>query len=154
MGGGVSRPDMGDMNMTTQQTSEIMKTHDFCDHGLLDLTANQWKEFCRRVLVPMAEGDARSMNKALELLVRGNLGGYTLRMEKIQLKRTAEILADQMIADYDFLPENKSYYVDMLKAEYFGLMLTLLDKHAIIQHGISTRAGKLDLFTYKPVQQI
>jgi len=141
--------------MTTQQTSEIMETHDFkCDHGLLEITAGQWQEFCRKSLVPMAEGNARSMNKALELLVRGNLGGYTLRMEHKQLQRTAEILADHMIACFDLKNERRDFYVHAMKVEYFELMPTLLDKHATVKHGISTRAGKLDLFTYNPVQQI
>ena len=124
------------------------------DAQSFDLSIGQWKEFCRKSLVPMAEGNARSMNKALELLVRGNLGGYTLRMEDEQTRRIAKILADQMIAYFDLCPKRTEYYVSGLAQCYQELMVSMLDKHAIVKHGIANRAGKLDLFTYKPVQQI
>ena len=119
-----------------------------------DLTAGQWKEFCRKVLYPMAEGNARSMNKALELLVRGNLGGYTLRMENEKVKSVANVLADHMIAYFDLSTQSREYYVSVLAENYQELMVSMLDKHAIVKNGLANRAGKLDLFTYKPVHQI
>ena len=119
-----------------------------------DLTAGQWKEFCRKVLYPMAEGNARSMNKALELLVRGNLGGYTLRMENEKVERVANILACHMIAYFDLCPKRTEYYVSVLAENYQELMVSMLDKHAIVKNGIANRAGERDYFNCKPVHQI
>lgn len=124
------------------------------DAQSFDLSIGQWKEFCRKVLVPMAEGNARSMNKALELLVRGNLGGYTLRMENDKVDSVANVLADHMIAYFDLSTQSREYYVGGLAQDYQELMVSMLDKHAIVKNGIANRAGELDLFTYKPVHQI
>lgn len=122
--------------------------------ALFDLQAHQWEWFCREWLVPMAEGNARSMNKALELLVRGNLGGYTLRMENEKVKSVANVLADHMIAYFDLSIKRTEGYVSGIAQVYQELIVSMLDKHAIVKNGISSRAGELDLFTYKPVHQI
>ena len=114
--------------------------------ALFDIQAYQWEGFCREVLVPMAEGDARSMNKALENLVRGNLGGYTLWMERKQIQRTAKILTDHMIAHFDLCPKWTEHYVDRLGQNYYELMISMLDKHAIVEYRAQPKRGELDLF--------
>ena len=124
------------------------------DAQSFDLSIGQWKEFCRKVLVPMAEGNARSMNKALDNLVRGNLDGYALWLQRKQMQRTAKILTDHMVAYFDLCPKWTEHYVDRLGQCYYELMISMLDKHAIVEWHAQPRRGELDLFTYHPVQQI
>lgn len=119
-----------------------------------DLTTGQWKEFCRKVLVPEAQVSADAMNNALDLLVRGNLGGYTLRMENEQVMRVANLLADHLIAYFDLSTQSREYYVGGLAQDYQELLVSMLDKHAIVKNGIANRAGERDYFNCKPVHQI
>mgnify|MGYP003109738098 CR=1 FL=1 len=117
-----------------------------CDHRAFHLTSDQWEEFFRNMLVPMAEGNAGSMNKALELLVRGNRDSYTLHMEHEQVKRVAKILCMELIDTYDLDGDRADYYTRNLAEVYPQTLASMLDQHGIVHLGMGSWRGKLDLF--------
>ena len=118
-----------------------------CDHRAFHLTPDQWEEFYRNALVPEAECSARAINNALELLVKGNRDGYTLRMEDEQVKRVAKILCTELIDTYDLDGARANYYTRNLKEVYAQTLASMLDQHAIVGNGITRSIGELDLFT-------
>ena len=117
-----------------------------CDHRAFDLTPDQWEEFYRNALVPEAECSARAINNALELLVKGNRDGYTLRMENEQVKRVAKILCTELINTYDLDGDRAYYYTGSLAEVYAQTLASMLDRHAIVVNGIGQSIGELDLF--------
>lgn len=115
----------------------------------LDLTADQWEEFCCDLLVPMTQGDARSINHALGNLVRGNRDGYTIRVEGVQVKRTAEILCKyELIVTYELDDEKAESYTDEIARIYVELLASMLDRHASVNFETTWKQGELDLFKY------
>lgn len=117
-----------------------------CDHRAFHLTPDQWEEFFRNVLEPMAKGSARSINHALGNLVRGNRDGYTLHVEHEQVKRVAKILCTELINTYDLDGDRADYYTRNLAEVYPQTLASMVDQHAIVNLGMGSLRGELDLF--------
>lgn len=128
---------MDDMKMDINKFNFDFRPH---------LTRKQWEQFFHNTLVPEAECSARAMNNALELLVKGNRDGYTLRMEGEQVKRVAEIMAYELVDNYDLDGDRMRTYTGRLVWMYPKIIASMLDRHAIVGNGINRSIGELDLF--------